>query len=163
MRRGPETGAACSLQTPLEAKQKTSERHPIFATLDAMILAGWGDVPQNKIPHNWLECAPPSKFHAHALIDEARAVDVARIMLANQPGAIERVEAMNLESEGHIARAQQILEILRTHRGGTAERERSMRERQQELRREARSQNQRQAITRAWSDPEKFQSRRRLA
>lgn len=28
-------------------------RAPIFVTLDAMIAAGWGEVPQHKIPENW--------------------------------------------------------------------------------------------------------------
>ena len=137
-------------------QKQISERDPIFATLDAMILAGWGDVPQNIIPHNWLECSPPAKFHSHPLITEARAVDIARIERDNTPGAIERVEAMNLVSQGHVERAQRIVDILRAHRGGKAERERRMRERQREAQRFERSER----LRGAWRNIEKFQSRR---
>lgn len=31
----------------------STARAPIFETLDAMIAAGWGNVPQYKIPGNW--------------------------------------------------------------------------------------------------------------
>ncbi len=32
---------------------RAGTRSPIFAELDAMIAAGWGSVPQNRIPENW--------------------------------------------------------------------------------------------------------------
>lgn len=78
------------------------------ALLDALILAGWGDTPRDKIPANWLECPPPAlrgRPPLHPVIREVREQDLARIqadelrapMVARKPKPGECALATQLE------------------------------------------------------------------
>lgn len=68
-------------------------RSPIFATLDDMILFGWGDVPQNKIPENWRDI--PREVREHDLervIAEELTPERTRIQAIEHANRLARID-----------------------------------------------------------------------
>lgn len=86
-------------------------RTPIFSTLDAMILAGWGDTPQNEIPANWLECAPSAERISNPIVDEIRAQELDMVwgdQYGSREKAIAAIERKNAASSGMLECADRI-------------------------------------------------------
>ena len=50
---------------------------PIFEELDALIAAGWGDVPGNLIPADWRTTTPPLAFRVDTLPHQTEELDPA--------------------------------------------------------------------------------------
>lgn len=125
-------------------------RAPIFATLDAMIAAGWGSVPQRLIPENWRD-----------IPREVNQQDLDRICaeeLTPKKVRIRAIEDHNMQAAWALV--ERVIANEAARHGNRKRREEQMRERQRVLRREAKSRRQREAITQAWSNPLKFQGQK---
>ena len=75
-------------------------RSPAFAELDALILAGWGDVPQVDIPANWRvttasTIAPAAPLARHqGILEEIREQELARVEWEETASLKDRVSAI---------------------------------------------------------------------
>lgn len=125
-------------------------RAPIFETLDAMIAAGYGNVPQRLIPENWRD-----------IPREVREHDLARVRaeeLTPKKVRIQAIEDHNMQAAWALV--ERVIANEAARHGNRRRREEEMRQRQRVLRREAKSRRQREAITQAWSNPLKFQAQK---
>jgi len=118
--------------------------------LDELIAAGWGDVPRRKIPENWRD-----------IPREVNQQDLDRIRAEELTPEKHRIAAIDYQNKrASFALAERVMANEAARHGNRRRREEEMRQRQRVLRREAKSHRQREAITRAWSNPLKFQAQK---
>lgn len=84
-----------------------SARSAIFATLDEMIAAGYGDVPQIKIPENWRD-----------IPREVRRLDLIRVLHEEHDAPKDRIraiEAANSRTDSELS--ERVMANERERRG----------------------------------------------
>lgn len=87
-----------SISSLLTRQTEDGSPYTPMSVLDEMIAAGWGDVPQNRIPDTWREVAPPEaesrkKTFALAAMKSVAAVKKRRAWKEKARVIAERAEA----------------------------------------------------------------------